>query len=66
MKDHGEFIRMPGVDAVPPCGDLQNRCLEKRFQVTQDQLVDLKLIERLDGITILVRIAQSQFAGLVL
>ena len=54
---------MLDVDPVPACGDPQVRDRQEGSQVVEDQLVDPRLVERLDGVAILVRVADHQLAA---
>src|SRR5947209_6101351 len=60
------FGRVLEVDAVPAGGDVQVGQVEEGPQVAEDQLVDRGLVERLDGVVVLVGVAEHDLAPAVL
>src|SRR5262249_23509632 len=59
---HEGLLRMLRVDPVPALCDRPAGDREKLARMMQDQLIDLGLVERVDGGTILVRIAKRDLA----
>src|SRR5271165_4317989 len=66
MKDHRILVLMFRIDTIPARGDSQLGSAQESSKIFENKVVDLSLVERIQGVVVLVRIAQGQLAGAIL
>src|SRR5579871_1256982 len=66
MRDHVGCRGVFDIATVPAGGDGQLRDRQESLQVGENQLVDTRVVEWLDGIAVHMRIAEGQLAAFIL